>query len=90
MAICSSRKKASYNRGLIRATFEIAKESIPGMEIELIDISNLPFLDTNLEVDGRFPDVVESFRKIFLDADCILLSSPEYNYSVAGHFPEER
>ena len=60
------------------------------MEIELIDISNLPFLDTDLEMDGRFPDVVESFRKIFLDADCVLLSSPEYNYSVAGHFPEER
>ena len=65
---------------------EIAKESIPGMEIELVDISHLPFLNTDLEVDGRFPEAVESFRKRFLDADCILFSTPEYNYSVTGQY----
>lgn len=84
VAICGSLRKASHNRGLIRTAIEIVEESIPGMEIELIDISNLPFLNTDLEVDGRFPDVVDSFRKKFLDADCILFSSPEYNYSVTA------
>eukprot|EP01018_Ginkgo_biloba_P038507 Gb_30140 [translate_table: standard] len=65
VAICGSLRKASYNRGLIRAAIEIAKESIPGMEIELLDISELPFLNTDLEVDGRFPEAVEAFRKRF-------------------------
>jgi NAD(P)H-dependent FMN reductase len=84
VAICGSLRKASCNSGLIRAAIEIAKESIPDMEIELVDISNLPFLNTDLEVDGRFPDAVESFRKRFLDADCVLFSTPEYNYSVTA------
>ncbi|XP_020276011.1 NADPH:quinone oxidoreductase-like [Asparagus officinalis] len=54
------------------------------MEIEYIDISPLPFLNTDLEVDGGFPEPVEEFRKKILEADSVLFASPEYNYSMTG------
>lgn len=63
---------------------EICKDSIKGMEIEYVDISPLPFLNTDLEVNGTYPAVVEAFRKKIEEADCYLFASPEYNYSVTG------
>ncbi|CAN6444109.1 unnamed protein product [Victoria cruziana] len=83
-ALCGSLRRASYNRGLLRAAMAICKESIPGMDIEYVDIEPLPFLNTDLEVDKKFPPVVESFRKKIQEADSILFASPEYNYSVTA------
>ncbi|XP_030464879.1 NADPH:quinone oxidoreductase-like [Syzygium oleosum] len=81
-AICGSLRKASLNRGLLRSAIEICEESVKGMQIELIDVSSLPMINTDLEVDGRFPPAVEAFRQKVLAADSILFASPEYNYSV--------
>lgn len=55
-----------------------------GLEIEYVDISPLPFLNTDLEVNGSFPAAVEAFRQKIRDADSVLFASPEYNYSVTG------
>ncbi|XP_056159507.1 NADPH:quinone oxidoreductase-like isoform X2 [Syzygium oleosum] len=62
-AICGSIRKASSNRGLLRSAIEICEESVKGMQIELIDVSSLPMINTDLEVDGRFPLAVEAFRQ---------------------------
>ncbi|XP_057976913.1 NADPH:quinone oxidoreductase-like [Malania oleifera] len=83
-ALCGSLRKASFNRGLIRAAMKLCKESIPGMEIEYIDVAPLPMLNTDLEIHGKFPPVVEAFRQKILEADSILIASPEYNYSVTA------
>ncbi|KAK6120838.1 hypothetical protein DH2020_045417 [Rehmannia glutinosa] len=82
-ALCGSLRKGSYNRGLLRAAKDLSK-SISGLEIEYVDISPLPFLNTDLEVNGTYPPVVEAFRQKILAADSILFASPEYNYSVTG------
>ncbi|XP_031128176.1 NAD(P)H:quinone oxidoreductase-like [Ipomoea triloba] len=84
VGLCGSLRKGSYNRGLLRAAMEISKESMEGLKIEYVDISPLPFLNTDLEVDGTFPPVVEEFRQKILQADSVLFASPEYNYSVTG------
>lgn len=84
VGLCGSLRKGSYNRGLLRAAMEISNESIEGLKIEYVDISPLPFLNTDLEVDGTFPPVVEEFRQKILKADSVLFASPEYNYSVTG------
>ncbi|XP_021819230.1 NADPH:quinone oxidoreductase-like [Prunus avium] len=83
-AICGSLREGSYNRGLIRSAIEISKSSIPGVEIELVEIAELPLLNTDLEGEGSFPPVVEAFRQKILEADSILFASPEYNYSVSA------
>ncbi|XP_021774451.1 NADPH:quinone oxidoreductase [Chenopodium quinoa] len=82
-AICGSLRKASYNRGLLRAAMKISSESIQTMKINHIDISPLPMINTDLEVDGTYPPVVDAFRQKILEADCVLFASPEYNYSVS-------
>lgn len=61
---------------------KICSESIEGMKIEYIDISPLPMINTDLEVGGTYPPVVEAFRQKILEADSVLFASPEYNYSV--------
>ncbi|GER37280.1 NADPH:quinone oxidoreductase [Striga asiatica] len=82
-ALCGSLRKGSYNRGLLRAAMDISK-SIDGLEIEYVDISPLPFVNTDLEVNGTYPPAVEAFRQKILAADSILFASPEYNYSITG------
>lgn len=69
--------------------FDVAIElskggGVEGIEIEYIDISDLPFLNTDLENDGTFPSEVEAFRHKIAAADGVLFASPEYNYSVTG------
>ncbi|KAD7477517.1 hypothetical protein R6Q59_007286 [Mikania micrantha] len=83
-AICGSLRKASYNRGLIRSAIELTKQSVDGMSIEYIDISPLPMLNTDLEIDGQYPPAVAAFRDKILQSDCFLFASPEYNYSVTA------
>lgn len=87
-AISGSLRRASANTGLIRAAAEICRESIPGLEIDHVDISSLPLLNTDLESPGAgagaFPAAVEAFRARVRGADCFLFASPEYNYSISG------
>nr|GEV25607.1 NADPH:quinone oxidoreductase [Tanacetum cinerariifolium] len=82
-AICGSLRKASYHAGLLKYVVELS-ESIDGIVVEYLDISSLPMLNTDLEVDGGFPPVVEEFRLKILESDGILFASPEYNYSVTA------
>ena len=68
----------------MNSAIEISKD-IPGLEIEQLHIDPLPFVNTDLEVNGRFPEAVEAFRAKVLEADSILFASPEYNYSISGN-----
>ncbi|GAB4827773.1 hypothetical protein Ancab_034659 [Ancistrocladus abbreviatus] len=83
-ALCGSLRKGSFNRALIRAAMKICSESISGMSIEFVDIASLPMLNTDLEVDGTYPPVVEAFRRKIHEADSILFACPEYNYSLSA------
>ncbi|KAJ8529331.1 hypothetical protein K7X08_036166 [Anisodus acutangulus] len=82
--VCGSLREASWHRGLLHAAMEICKDSIKGIEFEYVDISTLPFMNEDLEVNGTYPDAVEDFRKKIEEADCFLFASPEYNYSVTA------
>ncbi|PKU76850.1 NADPH:quinone oxidoreductase [Dendrobium catenatum] len=84
VAISGSLRKASFNSGLIRSAVELSRESIDGIEIEHVDISELPLLNTDLEVNGTYPPVIEAFRRKIVEADAFLFASPENNYSVAA------
>ncbi|OAY53383.1 NADPH:quinone oxidoreductase [Manihot esculenta] len=83
-ALSGSLRKASFNTGLIRSAIELSKESVNGIQIEEIDISQLPLLNTDLIVNGNYPSAVEAFRQKILKADSVLFASPENNYSFSA------
>lgn len=63
---------------------QLCEESIEGMQIENIEIEQLPMLNTDLEGQGTFPPAVEAFRQKIKEADSVLFASPEYNFSLTG------
>lgn len=67
-----------------REAAELCRESVDGIEIEHVDVSELPLLNTDLEANGTYPPVVEAFRRKIVEADAFLFASPENNYSVSG------
>jgi len=78
--VAGSLRRASFNRGLLRAAVESAPE---GMTIEPLEIRDLPHYDADLDVDGG-PEVVREFKARIIAADGLLIATPEYNYSMSG------
>lgn len=69
--------------GFVEA-IQLCEDSIEGMQVEHIEIEQLPMLNTDLEHNGTYPPVVEAFRQKIKEADCVLFASPEYNFSLTG------
>jgi chromate reductase len=77
IAISGSLRKNSYNTGLIRSAIELKQESL---DIEYFDIKDIPLY--NADIDGQDkPKAVLELAKKVEEADGILISVPEYNYS---------
>jgi chromate reductase len=49
---------------------------------EVFDLEGIPLFDQDLE--GEPPEIVKSFKAEIRRADALLISTPEYNYSVPG------
>jgi chromate reductase len=80
VGIAGSLRRASFNRGLLRAAIENAPG---GMTIETLEIGDLPHFDADLDVDGG-PEVVRALKARISAADGVLIATPEYNYSMPG------
>jgi chromate reductase len=80
LGIAGSHRTGSYNGALLRAAREVAPI---GMEIEEFDIRELPFYDGDVEAAGD-PASVTSFKEAILNADALLIATPEYNRGVPG------
>ncbi|MDT8319651.1 MAG: NADPH-dependent FMN reductase [Xanthomonadales bacterium] len=78
LGISGSLRKGSYNTALLRA----ACERFPGL-IEVASIRDIPLYDGDLEQVG-FPDSVQQLKDRLLQANGLLIASPEYNNSVPG------
>lgn len=73
-----SLRRNSYNRAALQA----AKELLPeGVNLEIEDLSSIPFFNEDLEAEG-IPQVVVDFKQKIANADAILIATPEYNYSI--------
>lgn len=81
IAFAGSIRKESYNRKLLKAAQELAPKNV---EIEILDIADLPHFDEDLEKD--FPEVAQNLKKRIEQTDGVLISTPEYNRSIPGVF----
>lgn len=80
LGLAASLKRASINRGLLRAAREVSPEDIG---YESFDLGRVPFFNADVEAEGDPEPVAELKRKIAA-ADAVLIASPEYDYAVPG------
>jgi len=79
LGIAGSLREGSYNRGALLAAVGLVPA---GSELEIFDIAGFPeFVQGQ---DENPPVKVADFKKKIREADAILFSSPEYNYSLPG------
>ena len=80
VAFAGSLRRGSFNRALLRAAQELAPG---GMDIEVIEIGELPFYNADVEAEGDPPSVA-AFKTSLGAADGILIATPEYNDGIPG------
>ena len=79
LGFAGSLRAGSYNKALLRAAAELMPENV---NLEIFDIAGIPVFNQDIEAD--MPDIVKDFKSKIRKADAILISTPEYNYSVPG------
>lgn len=71
-----SLRKESYTTKLLKAFGKYAPENV---DFEIIDISHLPLLNQDLELN--LPQAIKNLKEKVKNADGIILATPEYNRS---------
>jgi chromate reductase, NAD(P)H dehydrogenase (quinone) len=80
LGIAGSLRRASYNRGLIRAAIEVAPA---GTSVVAYDLAGIPMFDADVEAEGD-PPAVADFKRSVAGADALVIATPEYNHCVPG------
>lgn len=80
LGIAGSLRRASYNRGLIRAAIEVAPEGTHMTSFELADI---PMFNADIEANGD-PLAVSDLKHAIAAADALVIATPEYNHCIPG------
>jgi len=79
--LVGSLRKDSLNRKLAKQLVHLAPDSL---ELKLIDISDLPVYNSDLDDEGTVPKPWTRFREEMRAFQGILFVTPEYNRSVPG------
>jgi chromate reductase len=81
LVLAGSLRRDSYNRALARAAGQFA---MSGVSTEAFDgLGALPFYDGDLEDEG-LPQPVVALRRAIVEADALLIATPEYNGATSG------
>src|SRR5688572_11043934 len=83
VGLSGSLRKGSYDTMLLKAASYLLPANV---SMDILSIGNIPLYNADLDLPAvtQRPKEVEHFRKMLADADGILISSPEYNYSIPG------
>jgi chromate reductase len=83
IALAGSLRAESYNKKLIKVAIEGAKKA--GAQVTYIDLKDysMPVYEEEIEKNA-FPENAIKLKKIFLEHEGLLISSPEYNSSISG------
>jgi len=80
IGIAGSLRRASFNRGLIRAAVDVAPS---GTVVIPYDLGDIPLFNADIEAAGD-PPAVTAFKEAIAVADAMVIASPEYNHCVPG------
>lgn len=81
LAISGALRKDSYNTQLLRAVRDLAPKD---MEIDIVTLHGIPLYDGDEEDKHGVPESVKTLQARVRAADAIIISTPEYNFSIAG------
>ena len=80
LGFAGSLRRASYNRGLVRAAADVAPS---GIAIQIVDLVDIPLYNQDVEDAGE-PESVVRFKVAIARADALLVATPEYNHGTSG------
>lgn len=81
--IIGSLRQGSYNRGLMMAAIELARDA--GLDIRVFDrLAEIPIYNADDDTDEKRPEVVVALKQAIGDAAGLVIATPEYNYSIPG------
>lgn len=80
LGFAGSLRQQSHNRSLLRAAETVLPD---GMALEIFDLNEIPLFNQDVEAEG-IPEPVMAFREAMKAADALLISTPEYNWSIPG------
>ena len=82
LGLSGSLRRHSFNSGLLRA----AAQAIPAQAVlEIGSIAEIPLYNGDVEAEG-IPQAVAALKEKVVEADALLLVSPEYNNGIPGVF----
>lgn len=84
LMLAASLRKDSCNKKLINLAAQIARNY--NATVDLADFSEFsaPLYNADMQTGMGFPSEVTHFTKRLQDADGLVISSPEYNFSIPG------
>ncbi|MEA2608525.1 MAG: hypothetical protein QOJ75_768 [Chloroflexota bacterium] len=80
LGFAGSLRRASYNRGLIRAA---ADQAPGGVIVQIFDLLDIPLYNQDIEDAGE-PASVVALKLAMSRADALLVATPEYNHGIPG------
>ncbi len=79
--ISGSLRAESYNTALLREAAGLAPS---GVEVDILNLSDVPLYNADDEKLLGYPSSVEELRAKLAVADALLIATPEYNGSIPG------
>ena len=81
LAIADSLRRGSFNKTLLNAAKDVAQDDF---DISIYEgLGELPFFNQDLEGEN-LPESVVALNKAIVDADAVLISTPEYSGATPG------
>lgn len=84
LAFAGATRTGSFNKKLVKVAAKAAQEA--GATVTFIDLRELdmPIYDGDLEQSQGLPEGAKTLKKLMLEHDGFLISSPEYNSSISA------
>ncbi|MEQ1887929.1 MAG: NADPH-dependent FMN reductase [Alphaproteobacteria bacterium] len=83
IGISGSLRRASFNTALLRYAAGLLPE---GVELDVQTLHGIPLYDGDIETSAGIPASVETLKNLIINADGLILCTPEYNNSIPGVF----
>ena len=81
LAISGALRKGSTNTALLHNVKRLAPHEL---DIEIVTLHGIPVYDGDLESEKGKPEIVAKLQERVRAADGIMISTPEYNFSIPG------